>query len=88
MTSAVAHATGLPRPTLDLGALPDLAHGEFDNRGREVVALGQLEHALTADPEEFLNLGRADEMVRHSGEHRGDGTSHLTSRQEPRRLGT
>ena len=70
-------SSALLDPVLDLGRVPDLAHGEHDDGLREVVAADELLDALAADAEALGDLGAADEVV-HGVDHRHETTRHLT----------
>src|SRR5882672_934926 len=64
-------------PPVDVGALPDLAHGEVGRRRGEVRPVDELLDALAADAEQLPDLGGPDEVM-HVRDHRQQTTSHLT----------
>src|SRR5690606_759957 len=72
-------ALALARPPQDILTSPYLPHGEAGDRPGEVGAADELLDALTADAEEFLDLGSSHQL--HDAQHSHDATSHLTSGQ-------
>lgn len=72
-------------PTLDILAIPHLAHGERNDWCWEVASRNDLVDALAGDAAEHLSdLGSANEVV-HADDHRQQPTRHLTSGQSMRK---
>ena len=78
LRSAVAEPAVRPRPCLDVGRAPDLAHGQHGNGLREVGPGDELLNALAAHAEHGRNLSSAHDVM-----HSQDATRHLTSSQYP-----
>jgi hypothetical protein len=71
-----------PRPSDHVRPLPDLAHRQGDDGGREIVLSDELLDALSGDAKEVGDLGGTHEVM-HGGDHRQNATRHLTRGQEP-----
>lgn len=58
-------APDIAGPSLDVGRAPDGGCGEPCQRLGEVLAVRQLIDALTADAEQFGDLGRSHQLIIH-----------------------